>query len=1273
MSTPVEITNLISAISPENIEKFCRLKFGDYGFERCRTGSGGYFGVKCSVDKANPNHARALRQFSDVLRDGVVKVIGRVFGSTPDAIPMLVYSVPMKGSITSRSSKGKQAEFAKYVLNEAIDYIAKYNPGWSTRYHTGLFFFHDEEGNFRLSLIFTTEKRFRRFTYFVEKDSTGTKNRSFRYRMTNSANDKAASGEVERWKSFHDVERAFSVEELTKEFYKELFAWYERAVASPEVIFPCETAKPKEGENEDVFRARVKSEQVIRLITRLLFVWFIKQKNLVPNDLFDRWRLEEILKSFELTKGDNYYRAILQNLFFATLNSEIDCRAFAADGSRDENREHFDIKTLYRYSGDFAIPKDEVLKLFCSIPFLNGGLFECLDRGRDYFDGFSRNKDKVAHVPNAFFFADDEKAPGLIPLLQRYNFTIDENAHDDQDIALDPELLGKVFENLLGAFNPETSTTARNATGSFYTPREIVNYMVDESLIAYLQTKLQPNDGDQAEAQRAEHEKLLRELFADGVRPADEALCHRLDAALTSAKILDPACGSGAFPMGMLLRMVELLRILRQIPAGESLYDLKLQLIENCIYGVDIQCIAVQISKLRFFISLVCEQTRSDDTATNYGINPLPNLETKFVAADSLIGLPDMKTELPGFDTANIGQLKTELWDIRHRHFQARTYREKKKLRQEDEAKRQEIKAAITQAIAPNLEKLTLLEAERAKVADPNWQVRDKPQDNNYLITDLAPEVKENTPNKYDANARKRKLLDADIATEKKKQSTPATLIDAMTRQLTDWNPYDQNASSPYFDPEWMFNVNNGFDVVIGNPPYGAEIDSDAKQQVEVSNSLDSSEYFIYKFLYYLKQHSIISFIVPKSIVFSKKWRFSRNVILDNTLVAISDPGLMFENVNLETFIFVLRKKHLTKNNIVKRSYFDPIKKCTPNKTLCSLLPLPQDTMRQSDAFILSCLSDQSINIIDKIKLRNHYLGDIKRQVFRGIYVSDNDKARLLHKGNYNFINKVPDVSRYAVKKIYKIDLSDKKYDDKIKHNSIDRIIIKVLRGNRLVCTYIDKCLLATEKLVNLVIKDSNFSPKFIAGCLNSTFCSWYIQKTLFSDITETARVMDDHYLSKCPIPAILYEEQQPIISLVDRILTAKEANPSADTSELEAKIDQKVYELYGLTPEEIAIVEAATAKVPADADKKGGKGTDQARSAATDDDADDAPGAPTVAPAAEPAGASSVAQTAEPPATAEPKRRGRPPRRQQPTAPPAASTSKRGDHQAPGTPVTDI
>ena len=284
-----------------------------------------------------------------------------------------------------------------------------------------------------------------------------------------------------------------------------------------------------------------------------------------------------------MTTSSTYYQAILQNLFFATLNQRMGkdakgqpYRCFAKDEGFQKNRATYDVNNLYRYESLFREAPDAALAHFADIPFLNGGLFECLDRTEDgtgkkrYLDGFSRNPKKRPTVPNRLFFGGEqesdlsaaygdtkrkkEKVSGLIRILNRYKFTIVENTPIDQEIALDPELLGKVFENLLASYNEETKTTARKQTGSFYTPRPIVDYMVDESLKAHLTRALVEKAGMKEPDARAGLDLLFAYTEKEHAFTAPEVA--GLIAAIDALKILDPACGSGAFPMGVLHKLV---------------------------------------------------------------------------------------------------------------------------------------------------------------------------------------------------------------------------------------------------------------------------------------------------------------------------------------------------------------------------------------------------------------------------------------------------------------------------------------------------------------------------------------------------------------------------------------------------------------------------------------------------------------------------------------------------------------------------------------------
>jgi len=617
--------------------------------------------------------------------------------------------------------------------------------------------------------------------------------------------------------NFRDLYEAWikvlNVKELNKRFYNELYDWYWWSVKE------CEFPKGQVWEKDPGKRDDQKSVAVIRLLTRLIFVWFIKEKGLVPEDFFRHDRVRSLLKedpcSTESRGQTTYYKAILQNLFFATLNTEQGETRKWRSVSNGYSNQHL-VHSFYRYQDLFAKP-EEALSLFREVPFLNGGLFECLDReltekdlSRDpgllkradknilRIDGFSDRSDNALRVPNKLFFAHEEvvdlgenarsksanKASGLIDIFERYKFTIEENTPIEEEVALDPELLGKVFENLLASYNEDTKSTARKQSGSFYTPREVVDYMVDETLIAHF---------EQAIGETEDLEPKLRELLSFGSKEQRfvEVEVDKLIGSIERLKALDPACGSGAFPMGMLQKLVHVLGKLdpnnlkwkaqnrapleRQLKEAESIpdptlretkieeaeeelkkvdisfsqkhyadYSRKLYLIEKCLFGVDIQPIAVQIAKLRFFISLAVDQ-RFDVKQVNGNITPLPNLETKLVAANSLI--PINRPNQGSLRDGRIDDKEHELRIANERHFAARTSKTKRKYRE--------------------------------RISHVREELADLLQADNLLTKESA-------------------------------------------KQLVHWDPFDQNLSADFFDPEWMFGFDStqGFDIVIGNPPY---------------------------------------------------------------------------------------------------------------------------------------------------------------------------------------------------------------------------------------------------------------------------------------------------------------------------------------------------------------------------------------------------------------------------------------------------------------------
>ena len=788
-------------------------------------------------------------------------------------------------------------------------------------------------------------------------------------------------------------QEVFSVSVLNKKFYQELSNWY--FWATQHVTFPGEPtiadAHRKKAKLEDLLQEH-RATNVIRMLTRLLFVWFIKEKKLIPEELFELDALQkDILKEIspyhergmfkERNKESIYYKAILQNLFFATLNCPIEAdsldkrkRGFRGDGYGT----HRGIDYLMRYKQYFKKPDAFLEKLNQTVPFLNGGLFECLDDkfNNIYIDGFSdqMTKGEQLIVPDYLFFGVEEETDlsdilgindkkykqaavkGLINILKSYKFTITENTPIEEDVALDPELLGKVFENLLASYNPETKTTARKQTGSFYTPREIVNYMVDESLIAYLKNAISDWGGLDDEALDKELHVLTS--FDSKVPFSDnQELQKQIITALSSCTILDPACGSGAFPMGILQKMVHILqkldpdnkvwkevqlakaeqeskaafeiedkqaRVERLLEINEAFdqsindpdYARKLFLIENCIYGVDIQPIATQISKLRFFISLVVEQ-KVNPEKDNFGIRPLPNLETKFVAANTLIGI-----EKDGglFETDEVMKLENELKNVRHKIFS--------------------------------------LKSKERKIA---WREKDK-------------ELREK------------------LSMTLKSQDLPEDAAE----KLAKWDPYDQNASSPFFDSEWMFGIKDGFDVVIGNPPYiliqniPGLIDSIKKKYIEYKSAqykVDLYHLFIEKGIDLLSDKGVISYITPNTFIKNKHNNQLREVIYNNCHleIVVLFYSQVFESVSVDNLVFVL-----TKNRSNNNSKIFEIRKSIND--IAEYYKIFDESRIQPPDYILNFdINDEKSLLIEKIETNSYPLKQFGRAYF-GIQTYDRNQ-----------------------------------------------------------------------------------------------------------------------------------------------------------------------------------------------------------------------------------------------------------------------------------------
>ena len=1019
--------------------------------------------------------------------------------------------------------------------------------------------------------------------------------------ILNSIRDKAYSTFDELYKHWMEV---FSTELLTKKFYGELSDWYAWAVKV--VHFPNDLSS--EADNQ-----QYNSEAMIRLITRLIFVWFLKQRHLIPEEFFnEKFIAENLIKGFSpnarvtlfgKSEESHYYKGILQNLFFAMLNSPItpEGKDTVSERRFRNGRGDYDNNKLMRYE-DLFINPDLFVKLANEkVPFLNGGLFDCLDDKDNgiYIDAFT-DRESVSRqliVPDYLFFGEDVgrnidlsewygdakkkkvSAKGIIDILSHYNFTIEENTPLEQEVSLDPELLGKVFENLLASYNPETQTTARKQTGSFYTPREIVQYMVDESLVAHLKRSV----GDEMEPvlrQLVQYNDIEPELTANQKKAIMQSLYN--------CKVLDPACGSGAFPMGMLQQMVHVLNridpdnaLWKEIMVENAIsetseayrnatdeeraemvadiersfnesinrpdYARKLYLIENCIYGVDIQPIAIQISKLRFFISLVVDQKTNNNPVDNFGIRPLPNLEAKFVAANTLIGLEKKEANL--FDSEAIKQKEKELKEAKHRIFGAKTVKTKRKYKE--------------------------------RVAT--------------LRTEIAEMLKES-----------------------------GSIGNQEAQQLASWDMFDQHTSSPFFDPEWMFGVGDGFDVVIGNPPYisaPAQI-ADYNLSRQRQKLIDSKRYkSLYQkwdlYIPFLElgmqlncKEGITSMIVPYPLTNQLYAKVLRKMLVeDNDMFELVDLNgtKIFENATVSNCIPFIKKSDTTgktwicnidENLIIKRIFEQTHSELVQDEKtyVWNVTQEKRETNRHSNMTVLGDYCYISVGMVLNADEKT-----AKGEFSKEDLISCSKDS--IHCREYI---EAKDVEKYSISRIRYLEYNTGRVPDKIRRptfrelynvpklvmnclgsiNSTLDVSNHFLHNHSIYCGILWKDLHKVEnKSISSSIKkfstlsrlemeklSQTVDLRYLLGVMNSKYASILLTNLRGGDY----HIYPEH-IRNIPIPSATVKQQQPIIALVDKILATKKADPQADTSAWEAEIDFLVYKLYGLSYDEVLVVDPGT------------------------------------------------------------------------------------------------
>ncbi len=451
----------------------------------------------------------------------------------------------------------------KYLRDHHIDsaLVAFYCEGYPN-WRLSLFYIdykYDQEGE-----LIREESPYRRFTYLLGETEPAYTPTKQLWELI----EKTRSGENV---TLDDLKDAFSVEKLSDEFfrkYRNLYLKLKEHIerTNPKLISDL----PRKGYAVEDFAKKT--------LGQLVFLYFLQKKGwlCVPQDKpygeGDRKFLRNLFQKAK-SEDKNFYRDCLEPLFYNTLNNPRTNQA------------------VQDWSGYFN----------CRIPFLNGGLFEPI---YDYDNDF-------VFIDNKLF--SNENRDGILDIFDTYNFTIKEDEPLEKEVAVDPEMLGKVFENLI-------SENERKGLGAFYTPREIVHYMSQQSLIYYLTDKLNLNTQDVEKIFSVDEcEKLPESIKGNAEKIVEE---------LKNIKVVDPACGSGAFLVGVLHEIVRARSLLEKT---EDFYRLKKEAIENSIYGVDIDIGAVEIAKLRLWLSLVVDEENP------YRIEPLPNLEYKIMCGNSLL------------------------------------------------------------------------------------------------------------------------------------------------------------------------------------------------------------------------------------------------------------------------------------------------------------------------------------------------------------------------------------------------------------------------------------------------------------------------------------------------------------------------------------------------------------------------------------------------------------------------------------------------------------
>ena len=915
----------------------------------------------------------------------------------------------------------------------------------------------------------------------LTKESTDTKR--FTYLLGEGHRSRTAIMQFEDLKKsaldLKAITKAFSVEALSDLFFKEYKKQYEdiiEFITGKRMVKvankweeqvtgqPCREIMQEFSQFPDAEKAV--RDYVKKLMGRLVFIQFLQKKGWMGCSAGESWN-----------DGDKEF---VQNLFANTTHKNT----FVDDVLEPLFN---DINT--KRTGD--ITSSPNVGTGIKIPYLNGGLFE-----KDEYDKTN-------------FQLPAKYMKNLLDFFASYNFTIDENDPDDAEIGVDPEMLGRIFENLL---------EDNKDKGAFYTPKEIVQYMCRESLIAYLQTDV--NDEQTKEA--------IRQFATTyDVSILSEELKESVDQKLKDVKICDPAIGSGAFPMGMLRELYACRKAIEGIDE-ETAVSIKTHIIQNNIYGVDIEKGAVDIARLRFWLALIVDEKNP---------HALPNMDFKIMQGNSLLEQYE-GVELSGMSLNEQNKKKTK----KGQSWQAT-------LAFDEQISLDNIQHAIKEYY--------LTDDYKAKLnlrSIINENVR------SYIIN-----LKGCTPDIQ------RKIEELPIPNDK----------------FFLWHIYFKEV----FD-------NGGFDIVIGNPPYGANIDD----MVDVYGALypktshgykDVYKYFYDCFINKLTNNGILCYITPSTFLRQPRYGDLRRVLLEKQIIQVLDLGEnIFEEAVVPVAVLMIRNcdvqgivsfadltkiiKNENANEVLSSIFFTNIDQIDWNSTVnnifienivkldCETVPL-EDVLLMKDAGFK--YQRQNVGLSQKGK------NDLPDRLFYKTDVLEDprDIPILIGKeiSEYYYSSSPSKMLRHNYKSVLR-DNETTYYNQEIMGQPIKLIWRQT--APYVIGTVLDQNIFFGNTIQAGIIKDAfvaKVSYKYLCGLLNSKYLRYLYEQ----NVKEGGRVFPQVKLEKLkPLPIVIpsAEQKAEMEELVTKTILAT-SKGDVDTAQiLKATIDQKVFELYNVEPSTI-------------------------------------------------------------------------------------------------------